>query len=164
VAIVIGSDSDWEVVRPAVETLKKLQVPCELRVISAHRTPERLREYVSRAADSGVEVFIAAAGAAAHLPGVIASMTLKPVIGVPVPAGTLGGLDALLSIVQMPAGIPVATVAIGQAGARNAALLAAQIIARTDPELLKRLEELRCQMAQSVAEKDSKVQQLVREL
>ncbi len=164
VAILIGSDSDWETIRPAVEMLKRLQIACEVRVLSAHRTPDRLGEYVTEASQRGVEVFIAAAGGAAHLPGVLASMTLKPVIGVPVPTGTLGGLDSLLSIVQMPAGIPVATVSIGTAGAGNAALLAAQILARTDATLLERLKELRQQMAETVAQKDSKVQQLAREV
>ncbi len=128
VAVVIGSKSDTETIKPALETLEKLGIEYELKVISAHRTPEKARQYGLSARDNGIEVIIAAAGGAAHLPGVLASWTTLPVIGVPISVNELNGVDALYSMAQMPAGIPVATVAIGSAGAKNAALLAAEIL------------------------------------
>jgi 5-(carboxyamino)imidazole ribonucleotide mutase len=128
VAVVMGSKSDNDTIKPAMEILEKLGIDYEVKVISAHRTPEKARQYGLAARDSGIEVIIAAAGRAAHLPGVLASWTTLPVIGVPISSGELKGVDALYSIVQMPAGIPVATVAIGSAGAKNAAFLAAEIL------------------------------------
>jgi len=149
VAVVMGSRSDWETMEHAVETLRKLEIPHEVRVLSAHRTPDALESYVSDAESRGAQVFIAAAGGAAHLAGVVASKTLLPVLGVPM--GTqLGGLDSLLSTVQMPAGVPVGTLAIGRAGAVNAALLAAAILARSDEELESRLRRFRKEQAQAV--------------
>ena len=149
VAVVMGSRSDWEVMEHCVETLRALDVPHETRVLSAHRTPDALEEFVADVEARGAQVFVAAAGGAAHLAGVIASKTVRPVLGVPM--GTqLGGLDSLLSTVQMPAGIPVATLAIGRAGAVNAALLAAAILARSDPELEARLVRYRSEQADAV--------------
>jgi 5-(carboxyamino)imidazole ribonucleotide mutase len=151
VAVVMGSRSDWETMANAVETLEQLEIPHEVRVLSAHRTPDALEEYVADVEARGAEVFIAAAGGAAHLAGVVASRTLRPVLGVPM--GTaLGGLDSLLSTVQMPAGIPVGTVAIGRAGAVNAALLAAAILARSDEALESRLRRFREEQARAVLE------------
>jgi 5-(carboxyamino)imidazole ribonucleotide mutase len=145
----MGSRSDWEVMEHCVETLRTLDVPHETRVLSAHRTPDALEEFVADVEARGVQVFVAAAGGAAHLAGVVASKTVRPVLGVPM--GTqLGGLDSLLSTVQMPAGIPVATLAIGRAGAVNAALLAAAILARSDPELEARLIHYRAEQADAV--------------
>jgi 5-(carboxyamino)imidazole ribonucleotide mutase len=145
----MGSRSDWETMEHCVQTLRTLEIPHELRVLSAHRTPDALEEFVSDVESRGAEVFVAAAGGAAHLAGVVASKTLKPVLGVPM--GTqLGGLDSLLSTVQMPAGIPVATLAIGRAGAVNAALLAAAILARSDSELEARLVRYRAEQADAV--------------
>src|SRR5438105_8553556 len=141
VGIIMGSRSDWETMRHAAETLESLGVPIETRVVSAHRTPDLLFEYASSAEDRGIEVIVAGAGGAAHLPGMTAAKTTLPVLGVPVESKVLRGVDSLLSIVQMPAGIPVGTLAIGEAGAKNAALLAAQILALNDPELQKRLQE-----------------------
>jgi len=135
----MGSRSDYETLSPAPELLKQLEVPYELRVVSAHRTPDLLFEYAETAHGRGLRVIIAGAGGAAHLPGMLAAKTLLPVLGVPVPATALNGLDALLSIVQMPRGVPVGTLAIGQAGAANAAILAAEILAGTDHALLDRL-------------------------
>ncbi len=149
VAVIMGSRSDWETMEHAATTLTKLEVTHEVRVLSAHRTPDALEDYVADVEARGAQVFIAAAGGAAHLAGVVASRTLLPVLGVPM--GTqLGGLDSLLSTVQMPAGIPVATLTIGRAGAVNAALLAAAILARTDEELLSRLRRFRKEQAQAV--------------
>ena len=149
VAVVMGSRSDWEVMEHCVETLRALDVPHETRVLSAHRTPAALEEFVADVEARGAQVFVAAAGGAAHLAGVVASKTVRPVLGVPM--GTqLGGLDSLLSTVQMPAGIPVATLAIGRAGAVNAALLAAAILARSDPELEARLVRYRAEQANAV--------------
>src|SRR5262249_30205435 len=147
VAVVMGSKSDWETMEHAVETLRSLEIEHEVRVLSAHRTPDALEAFVSDVEGRGCEVFVAAAGGAAHLAGVVASKTLKPVIGVPM-GSALGGLDSLLSTVQMPAGIPVATVAIGRAGAVNAALLAAAILARSDSELEGRIRAYRQKQAQ----------------
>ena len=143
VGIIMGSSSDWETMRLAADQLGALGVPFESRVISAHRTPDLLFEYAAGAAARGLEVLIAGAGGAAHLPGMAAAKTLLPVIGVPIRSKTLDGLDSLLSIVQMPAGVPVATVAIGEAGARNAALLAAAILAAHHPPLRDALAAFR---------------------
>jgi 5-(carboxyamino)imidazole ribonucleotide mutase len=152
VAVIMGSRSDWETMEHAVETLKKLEVEHEVRVLSAHRTPDALTAYVADVESRGVQVFVAAAGGAAHLAGVIASKTLRPVLGVPMHSQALGGLDSLLSTVQMPAGIPVGTLAIGRAGAVNAALLAAAILARTDQGLESRLRRYRKEQAGAVLE------------
>jgi len=143
VGIIMGSSSDWETLRGAAETLEKLSVPHEVRVVSAHRTPDLLFEYASSARARGLEVIIAGAGGAAHLPGMTAAKTTLPVLGVPVQSKTLGGLDSLLSIVQMPSGIPVATFAIGAAGATNAALCAAAILANKHPAIAAALEAFR---------------------
>lgn len=143
VGIIMGSRSDFDVMSKACDTLQSLGVPFEARVVSAHRTPVWMAEYASGAAARGLKVIIAGAGGAAHLPGMVAAHTLLPVLGVPVAATGLNGLDSLLSIVQMPGGIPVGTLAIGPAGARNAALLAAQILALSDQDLRQRLQELR---------------------
>ena len=151
VAVVMGSRSDWEVMEHAVETLGRLEIPCEVRVLSAHRTPAALEAFIADVEARGAQVFVAAAGGAAHLAGVVASKTLLPVLGVPM--GTeLGGLDSLLSTVQMPAGIPVGTLAIGRAGAVNAALLAAAILALSDDEIATRLRRHRDEQAQAVVE------------
>jgi 5-(carboxyamino)imidazole ribonucleotide mutase len=152
VSVLMGSTSDETVMKMAVETLRGLGVECEMRVLSAHRTPEALRDYVADAGPRGVKVFICGAGGAAHLAGAVAAITTSPVIGVPLvaPNAIAGGLDALLSIVQMPRGIPVATVAVGEAGAANAGILAAQILATGDEELAGRLRMLREGMAAKV--------------
>ena len=139
VGVVMGSKSDYETLASAVEILRELQIPHEARVVSAHRTPDWLFEYAETARERGLRAIIAGAGGAAHLPGMLAAKTLVPVFGVPVPATQLNGLDALLSIVQMPKGVPVGTLAIGKAGAANAALLAAEILATTDQALYERL-------------------------
>jgi len=143
VGIIMGSTSDWETMRHAAETLKSLSVPFETRIVSAHRTPDLLFEYAASAEGRGLEVLIAGAGGAAHLPGMTASKTLLPVIGVPIQSRALNGLDSLLSIAQMPAGVPVATVAIGEPGAKNAALLAAAILAARHPPLKEALRAFR---------------------
>ena len=143
VGIIMGSSSDWETLRSAAETLEKLRIPHEVRVVSAHRTPDLLFEYAASARSRGLEVIIAGAGGAAHLPGMTAAKTSLPVLGVPVQSKTLGGLDSLLSIVQMPAGVPVATFAIGNAGATNAALCAAAILANKHPAVAEALEAFR---------------------
>jgi 5-(carboxyamino)imidazole ribonucleotide mutase len=152
VSVLMGSTSDETVMKMAVETLRGLAVECEMRVLSAHRTPEALRDYVTEAGRRGVKVFICGAGGAAHLAGAVAAITTSPVIGVPLvaPNAIAGGLDALLSIVQMPRGVPVATVAVGEAGAANAGILAAQILATGDEELAGRLRMLREGMAAKV--------------
>jgi 5-(carboxyamino)imidazole ribonucleotide mutase len=150
VVVLMGSRSDWETMEHAVETLRSLEIEHEARVLSAHRTPDALDAYVSEAEERGARVFIAAAGGAAHLAGVVAAKTLRPVLGVPMHSQSVGGLDSLLSTVQMPAGIPVATLAIGRAGAVNAALLAAQILALSDEELAGRLRRHREEQAQAV--------------
>jgi 5-(carboxyamino)imidazole ribonucleotide mutase len=146
----MGSQNDLEVMRHAAETLSKLGVPNEVRVISAHRTPERLHEFVRGAEARGFDVIIAGAGGAAHLAGVTASLTLLPVLGVPIDSSALRGMDALLATVQMPGGIPVGTLAIGKAGAINAALLAVAFLARTDPVLRERLAEFRREQAAAI--------------
>ena len=152
VAIIMGSRSDWPVMQGAADMLTALGVGFEARVISAHRTPDRLVRFAKGAADSGFKVIIAGAGGAAHLPGMAASMTHLPVLGVPVPSKALSGIDSLLSIVQMPAGIPVGTLAIGEAGAKNAGLLAAQILSLSDPALAARFAAHRQAQTDSVAE------------
>jgi 5-(carboxyamino)imidazole ribonucleotide mutase len=152
VGIIMGSRSDWETMREASATLAALQVPHECKVVSAHRTPDRLYEYAKSAASRGLQCIIAGAGGAAHLPGMAASMTRLPVLGVPVQSKALDGMDSLLSMVQMPAGIPVGTLAIGKAGATNAALLAAAMLANNDAELAARLEAWRAEQTASVAE------------
>jgi len=139
IAIVMGSQSDWATMRHAAETLDQLQIPYEARIVSAHRTPDRMYDFAKAAADEGFQVIIAGAGGAAHLPGMIAALTHLPVFGVPVESRTMKGLDSLYSIVQMPAGIPVGTLAIGNAGSTNAALLAAAVIALSDDEARKNL-------------------------
>ncbi len=143
VGVVMGSKSDWETMRNAADVLKEFGVPYEAKVVSAHRTPESMMEYARVAEERGLEVIIAGAGGSAHLPGMIAAQTLVPVLGVPVQSQALNGLDSLLSIVQMPGGIPVGTLAIGKAGARNAALLAVAILANTRPELRRKLQAFR---------------------
>jgi phosphoribosylaminoimidazole carboxylase PurE protein len=155
VGIVMGSDSDLEVMRAAGDILTKLEIPHEMRILSAHRTPDAAGEFAAGAADRGMRVIIAGAGLAAHLAGALAARTVLPVIGVPLAAGTLGGLDALLSTVQMPGGIPVATVAVGKAGAKNAAWLAAAILGVADEGIRARLVEERTAQAASVAAKDA---------
>jgi 5-(carboxyamino)imidazole ribonucleotide mutase len=145
VAVIMGSESDRETMEACLEQLEKLGVRCELRVSSAHRTPEATKAYVEEAVERGARVFVAGAGMSAALPGFVASLTPRPVIGVPIPSGLPGGLDALLSIVQMPPGIPVATVAVGRAGAKNAAVLAAEILALDDDRLAGELEKMRKQ-------------------
>jgi 5-(carboxyamino)imidazole ribonucleotide mutase len=152
VGIIMGSRSDWETMRNAAETLDALGVPHECKVVSAHRTPQRLYDYATSAVERGLKVIIAGAGGAAHLPGMAASMTRLPVLGVPVESKALKGMDSLLSIVQMPAGIPVGTLAIGRAGAVNAALLAAAMLATTDEALAGRLDAWRAQQTQDVAD------------
>jgi 5-(carboxyamino)imidazole ribonucleotide mutase len=148
----MGSRSDWETMREASATLTALDIPHECKVVSAHRTPERLYDYAKNAADRGLQCIIAGAGGAAHLPGMAASMTRLPVLGVPVQSKALDGMDSLLSIVQMPAGIPVGTLAIGKAGATNAALLAAAMLANNDAALAARLNAWRAAQTASVAE------------
>jgi len=150
VGIIMGSSSDWDTMRAALETLEKLGITAEVRIISAHRTPDLLFEYAATARNRGIEVIIAGAGGAAHLPGMTAAKTTLPVLGVPVQSKALSGLDSLLSIVQMPAGVPVATFAIGIAGATNAALTAAAILANKDPAVALALERFRDQQTQSV--------------
>src|SRR5882724_12767320 len=150
VGIIMGSASDWECLRSAGEILDKLGIAHEVRVVSAHRTPDLLFEYATTAAGRGIEVLIAGAGGAAHLPGMAAAKTALPVLGVPVPSRALNGLDSLLSIVQMPAGVPVGTLAIGEAGATNAALLAASILAISDPAVRAALEAFRAEQTAGV--------------
>ena len=149
VGIIMGSRSDWSTLAPAAELLTTLGVPFEARVVSAHRTPDWMFEYASTAESRGLKVIIAAAGGAAHLPGMVASKTLLPVLGVPVPATVLQGVDALLSIVQMPKGVPVGTLAIGEPGAANAALLAAEILALEQPALREKLRTWRADRARA---------------
>lgn len=152
VGLIMGSDSDWRVMQAAHEVLREFDVPVEVEVVSAHRTPDKLVAYARGAADRGMRVIIAGAGGAAHLPGMVASMTTLPVVGVPVPLQYLDGIDSLLSIVQMPAGIPVATVSIG--GARNAGILAARILAVSDAELRARLDTFATDLESAVAAKN----------
>lgn len=152
VGIIMGSSSDWETMRAAAETLDKLGVAYDVKVVSAHRTPQRLYDYAAAAKGRGLKVIIAGAGGAAHLPGMAASMTALPVLGVPIESQALKGMDSLLSIVQMPAGVPVGTLAIGRPGAVNAGLLAAAILAGSDPDLGERVETFRAEQTKAVAE------------
>jgi 5-(carboxyamino)imidazole ribonucleotide mutase len=157
VGVIMGSDSDWTVMSAAADALDEFDVPYEVRVVSAHRTPHGMADYAVSAADRGLRVIVAGAGGAAHLPGMVASMTPLPVIGVPVPLKHLDGMDSLLSIVQMPAGVPVATVSIG--GARNAGLLAVRILGASDSALRDRIVAFQKELAESVLAKDSALQQ-----
>ena len=150
VGVIMGSKSDWETMRLSAETLRDFNISHECRVVSAHRTPDWMMEYAAQAEERGIEVIIAGAGGAAHLPGMVAGHTLLPVIGVPIQSRALNGLDSLLSIVQMPAGVPVATMAIGRAGATNAALFAVAILAATRPDLRAALARFREKRAQQV--------------
>ncbi len=159
VGILMGSDNDYGVMAEAAKVLKQFGIPFEMIVSSAHRTPERTATYVNNARDNGIKVLIAGAGAAAHLAGVVAAETTLPVIAVPIDATSLQGLDALLAMVQMPAGIPVATMAIGPAGARNAGIFAAQILAAVDQDLISKLAEFKREMALGVIKKSDKVQE-----
>jgi len=152
VGVIMGSQSDWETMREAVSVLEALGVPHEVRIVSAHRTPDRMTDYARTARDRGLQVIIAGAGGAAHLPGMVAAMTALPVLGVPVESKALSGMDSLLSIVQMPGGVPVGTLAIGKAGAKNAGLMAASIVGLGDPELMQRLTAWRAAQSASVAE------------
>lgn len=161
VAVVMGSDSDFPVVSSCIETLEEFDIPYEARVISAHRTPDKAHKFASTARLKGFRVLIAAAGGAAHLAGVMASLTTLPVIGIPIQTPTLGGADSLYSTVQMPAGVPVATVAIGKAGAKNAALLAAEILALSDDELHDRLRSFRARMRRQVAQKNDRLRERI---
>jgi 5-(carboxyamino)imidazole ribonucleotide mutase len=153
VGVIMGSDSDWRVMEAAADALAEFEVPYEVGVYSAHRTPQRMLDYATSAAERGLRVVIAGAGGAAHLPGMVAAATPLPVIGVPVPLAQLDGLDSLLSIAQMPAGVPVATVAVG--GARNAGLLAVRILAAADPALRERMVRFQADLADSVLAKDA---------
>jgi 5-(carboxyamino)imidazole ribonucleotide mutase len=153
VGVIMGSDSDWPVMSAAAQALRDFDVPHEVAVVSAHRTPNRMLDYAQQAQARGLKVIIAGAGGAAHLPGMVASATVLPVVGVPVPLGHLDGMDSLLSIVQMPAGVPVATVSIG--GARNAGLLAVRILAASDPLLRERMAAYQRDLADAVAAKDT---------
>ncbi|MET0897808.1 MAG: 5-(carboxyamino)imidazole ribonucleotide mutase [Mycobacterium sp.] len=153
VGLIMGSDSDWSVMTDAADALAEFEIPFEVGVVSAHRTPDRMLDYARGAAGRGIDVIIAGAGGAAHLPGMVAAATPLPVIGVPVPLARLDGLDSLLSIVQMPAGVPVATVSIG--GARNAGLLAARILGGADPELRRRMVAYQAALEAMVLEKDA---------
>ncbi len=159
VGIMMGSDNDYDIMVEAAKVLQQLEVPFEMIVSSAHRTPERTAEYVRGASERGLKVLIAGAGAAAHLAGVVAAETTLPVIAVPIDATALQGLDALLAMVQMPAGIPVATMAIGTAGSRNAGIFAARILALENGELARRLEDFKEEMAEGVLKKSDRLQQ-----
>ncbi len=151
IGLIMGSQSDWDTMSHAQELLERLEISHEIRIVSAHRTPDRLYDYAKTARERGIKVIIAGAGGAAHLPGMTASLTSLPVLGVPIESHALKGMDSLLSIVQMPGGIPVGTLAIGKAGAINAALLAASILALDDPTLLSRLENFRKTQTENVA-------------
>lgn len=153
VAIVMGSQSDWPTMQKAADVLEELGVDSDIRIISAHRTPDRMADFAKGAADQGLKVIIAGAGGAAHLPGMIAAMTHLPVLGVPIQSKALSGMDSLLSIVQMPAGVPTGTLAIGEAGATNAGLLAASILATNDPDLTERLKAWRAARSDAVTER-----------
>jgi 5-(carboxyamino)imidazole ribonucleotide mutase len=158
IGVIMGSSSDWETMKYSCEILEELHIPYEKRVVSAHRTPDLMFEYAEEARSRGIQVIIAGAGGAAHLPGMVAAKTTLPVIGVPVQSKALNGLDSLLSIVQMPGGVPVATVAIGKAGATNAGLLAAQILSILDHELAERLEQRREDTKNKVFESNGELQ------
>jgi 5-(carboxyamino)imidazole ribonucleotide mutase len=163
VGILMGSDSDWPKIKAAKEALSEFGVPCEVRVMSAHRTPGLVAEYATTAIQRGLQVIIAAAGGAAHLAGVVAAHTTLPVIGLPVPTEELGGLDSLLSTVQMPGDVPVASMAVGMGGPRNAGLFAVQILATADPDLRAKLAEFKTGLAKKVAAKDAKLQEQIKE-
>ena len=152
VAVIMGSQSDWSTMSEAIDMLNLLQVPSETKIVSAHRTPDRLYSFAKNAKSEGIKVIIAGAGGAAHLPGMVAAMTTLPVLAVPVKSSSLSGLDSLLSIVQMPGGVPVGTLAIGPAGAKNAALLACQILALDDDDLANRVSKWRQQQTENVAD------------
>jgi 5-(carboxyamino)imidazole ribonucleotide mutase len=152
IGIIMGSQTDWETMKEATEILKKLEIPFESKIVSAHRTPDRMYNYAKQAETRGIKVIIAGAGGSAHLPGMIASMTILPVFGVPIQSEALRGMDSLLSIVQMPAGIPVGTLAIGKPGAKNAAILAASVIALGDKRVSERLHKLREAQTNAVEE------------
>jgi len=152
IGVIMGSKSDWETMKHTCDILDELEVPYEKKVVSAHRTPDYMFEYAEQAQDKGLEIIIAGAGGAAHLPGMVAAKTLLPVIGIPVQSKALNGMDSLLSIVQMPGGVPVATMAIGKAGAVNAGLLAAQMLGVHDKALMKRIEERRNNMRDAALE------------
>ena len=158
VLIVMGSDSDFETMKPAVEALRRFEVPCEVRVCSAHRTPDTAHRLSSEAHGRGIRVIIAGAGAAAHLAGVMAASTICPVIGVPIDSSPLAGVDSLYSTAQMPGGVPVAAMAVGKAGAKNAGLLAVQILAVADERLAAAYAEFKAELAREVAQKDAKLQ------
>jgi 5-(carboxyamino)imidazole ribonucleotide mutase len=160
VAVVMGSDSDWSVMSDAAQALKEFGIEYEVEVLSAHRTPERMIDWGKAAASRGIKVIVAGAGGAAHLPGMLASVTTLPVVGVPVPLGKLDGMDSLLSIVQMPAGIPVATVSIG--GAKNAGILAARILSTSDKSLEQKLVDYGVSLADLVAEKNTQLQNQIK--
>ena len=160
IGIIVGSDSDLPLVQETADVLEKLEIPFEVTIGSAHRTPELVSDYVTTAKDRGLKVIIAVAGLAAHLPGVVASKTILPVIGVPVDTGALNGVDALYPIVQMPGGMPVAAMSIGKSGARNAGIFAAQILALSDSQIAQRLVDFRRQMAESVQSKADKLKQI----
>lgn len=161
VAIILGSHSDWPTIEPCYQQLQEFEISVEVQVLSAHRTPDQLREFVISSEDR-VGVFVAAAGMAAALPGAVAAHTVRPVIGIPVAAGPLQGVDSLLSMVQMPPGVPVATVAIGSAGARNAAILAAQIMSGSEPELRERLKIFKSKQAETVDKNCQALQEQLR--
>ena len=158
VAILMGSDSDLEVMTEGAQVLKDFEIPCEVKVLSAHRSPEDVSQYARQAKSRGIQVIICGAGGAAHLAGVVASQTTLPVIGVPINSSALGGLDSLLATVQMPAGTPVATVAIGKAGARNAALLACQMLALQNSALQEKLEAFKKNLASSIRKKNDELE------
>jgi 5-(carboxyamino)imidazole ribonucleotide mutase len=159
VSLLMGSDSDLPTVQEACKILQAMEVPFEVRVLSAHRCPEELTGYVKQAEQNGVRVFIAAAGGAAHLAGVVAAHTIRPVLGIPIQTSALNGLDSLLSMVQMPGGVPVGTMAIGNAGARNAGLFAVQVLALADSSLAEKLRRYRAEQTGQVLQKDQKVRQ-----
>jgi len=159
VGIILGSDSDWPKVQKAREALNEFGVPCEVRVMSAHRTPKLVSEYATSAASRGLKVLITAAGGAAHLGGVIAAHTTLPVIGIPVPTADLGGLDSLLSTVQMPGDVPVVSVAVGMGGPRNAGLFAVQILALSDPKLAEKMQAFKRQLESKILERDRALQE-----
>ena len=163
VGIVMGSDSDWPKIKAVRTALEEFDIPSEVRVMSAHRTPATVQEYASTARDRGLKVIIAAAGGSAHLAGVVAAHTILPVIGLPVPTPELGGLDSLLSTVQMPGDVPVATVAVGMGGARNAGLLAVQILAVSDDALAAKFAAFKRGLEQKIATKDARLQEIIRE-
>lgn len=159
IAILMGSENDLETMQSCIDTLKSLDIAFEVNVLSAHRTPQLTQKYVHSATERGAQAFIAAAGMAAHLAGAVAANTIRPVIGVPISAGSLGGLDALLSTVQMPGGMPVATTAIGKAGAKNAALLAAQILALSNTQLAEKIQQQRLDKRQTIVQANQRIKE-----